>query len=131
MALRQQIQALANQIADLFNPQKIVLFGSHAYGKSTSDSDVDLLVVMPCRGRSIEKEFEILQAVHATFPMDLLVRTPREIARGMASDDFFLKEIMTKGKVLYEAPHPPVGRQGRRRLSNSSARTKGAQVSKL
>jgi len=76
MAVMRQIRELVGRIAREFKPRRIILFGSHAYGKPTPDSDVDLLVIMPCRGRTLDKEFEIRQAIRAPFPLDVLVRTP-------------------------------------------------------
>lgn len=51
MISRHAIRKFANQVARRFKPARIILFGSYAYGKPTPDSDVDLLVVMPCKGR--------------------------------------------------------------------------------
>src|SRR5437667_5056968 len=47
MVSRRSIKNFTDEIARRFRPQKIILFGSYAYGKPTEDSDVDLLVVMP------------------------------------------------------------------------------------
>jgi len=55
MVTRREINILARRIADRFQPSKIILFGSYAYGEPKEDSDVDLLVVMPVRGAAIEK----------------------------------------------------------------------------
>ena len=38
------IRRFARQVAELFDPDKIILFGSHAYGTPHADSDVDILV---------------------------------------------------------------------------------------
>ena len=91
------------QIARRFQPERIILFGSYAYGRPTPDSDVDLLVVMPCKGRPLDKAHEIRLAVRSGFPMDLLVRTPSDIKKRVAWGDFFLKEVTEKGTVLYDA----------------------------
>jgi predicted nucleotidyltransferase len=71
MVSLRQIRQFVAEIARQFEPQRIVLFGSYATGKFTVDSDVDLLVVMNCRGKTIEKEIQIRQAIHAPFPLDL------------------------------------------------------------
>ncbi len=91
---RNQIQAFSNAIARELRPRKIVLFGSHAYGKPTEDSDVDVLVIMPFNRRRIP----------ADFPLDLIVRTPEFIARRLRWGDCFIQEILAKGEVLYETP---------------------------
>jgi len=97
------ISAFARRIAQQFNPYKIILFGSYAYGKPTADSDVDMLVIMPFEGKSAYKATEILLATDPRFPIDLLVRTPEQIKTRVELGDVFLREITNKGKVLYEA----------------------------
>src|SRR5271166_349563 len=73
------IRRYARAIAERFQPDKIILFGSYAYGTPHEDSDVDLLVIMPCRNQ-IDMGVKIRLTLGAPFPMDLLVRKPREIA---------------------------------------------------
>ena len=100
---RQEIRRVCAQIARLFKPERIVLFGSYAYGRPTADSDVDLLVVMPFDGKGFRKASEIRSRIDADFPLDLLVRTPREVNRRLTGGDFFLREITEKGELLYAA----------------------------
>lgn len=109
------IRRFARQIADRFHPEKIVLFGSYAYGKPHAESDVDLLVIMPAYD-VVNQSIRICNALEEPFSLDLIVRTPKQIERGLREDDcdWFLREVMEKGKVLYEAPHRAVGSQGRR-----------------
>jgi predicted nucleotidyltransferase len=76
MVTRGQIREYATEIAREFRPRRIILFGSYAYGKPTRDSDVDLLVIMPHKGRGVEKAIEIRLKLRAPFPMDLMVRSP-------------------------------------------------------
>lgn len=99
-----KIAALAKRIAGRFRPDRIILFGSHAYGRPTPDSDVDLLVVMKTSRRPAEQAAGIRRVVSFPFPVDLLVRTPRQIQQRLAMGDCFIREILTEGKVLYEAP---------------------------
>jgi predicted nucleotidyltransferase len=108
------IRRFARQIAERFQPQKIFLFGSYAYGTPHEESDVDLLVVMPTRNAMAES-VRISLAFERPFSLDLIVRTPGQIERGLRPDDcdWFLREVIEKGKVLYEAPHRPVDPQGR------------------
>jgi len=94
------IRKLAREIAQKFQPNKIILFGSYAYGKPHRDSDVDLLVVMPA-WNEISKACRIRLAVYHPFPLDLIVRTPENLKRRLAEDDWFLREVVEKGKVLY------------------------------
>lgn len=97
------ISSFARQVAKQFHPHKIILFGSYAYGKPTEDSDVDILVVMPFKGRNPEKATEIWMATKPRFPIDIMVRKPAELKKRLKMGDFFLREITEKGKVLYEA----------------------------
>jgi predicted nucleotidyltransferase len=84
-----------------FGPEKILLFGSHADGQAHDGSDVDILVVMSARNQ-IDQACRIDDAFDPPFLLDLIVRTPQNLARRLAAGDSFLCEIMAKGKVLYE-----------------------------
>lgn len=99
------IHTLVERIVQAYHPERVVLFGSYAYGMPTLDSDVDLLVVLPFEGKGARKAVEILNMVHPEFPVDLLVRTPEQLRQRLAWHDFFLREVLEKGKTLYEAPH--------------------------
>jgi predicted nucleotidyltransferase len=109
------IRCFARQVAERFDPDKIILFGSHAYGTPGADSDVDLLVVMPARDETAQAT-RIRLAVERCFPMDLIVRTPDNLRRRLEDGDWFLREIVSRGKVLYEKTHKGVGAKGRGRL---------------
>jgi predicted nucleotidyltransferase len=95
------ITAISDQIAREFNPERIILFGSYAYGKPRPDSDVDLLVVMPHDGNNVYQAIEILNRISPPFPIDLLVRTPGEVEQRIKLNDSFLRDITTRGRVLY------------------------------
>src|SRR5207302_9535827 len=91
MVTRRQIIQLAQRIGEEFRPKRVVLFGSYAYGKPTEDSDVDLLIVMPTRGKAVHKAAEIHGYAHAAmksaFALDVLVRTPAELKRRIRLND--------------------------------------------
>jgi predicted nucleotidyltransferase len=110
------IRRFARDVAERFKPQKIILFGSHAYGRPHSDSDVDILVIMPCRNE-IDQAYKIRLAVERQFPLDLIVRKPHNLQWRLAEGDDFLQEIVSKGKLLYEAPDERAGAKSRSRLS--------------
>lgn len=97
------IQHVVDQIVERFRPDKIWLFGSFAHDTPTSDSDVDLLVAMDTSLRNVQQAVEIRKAVNFPFPVDLLVRTPEQIAKRLALGDSFFHEVLTKGVVLHEA----------------------------
>ena len=103
MIRRRDIKRVCNQIAREFRPQRIILFGSYAYGQPSPDSDVDLLVIMPLKGRATEQAVEISRRLEHRFPIDLLVRSPEEVRQRLAWNDFFLREATEKGVVMYES----------------------------
>lgn len=104
MVTQEDIQATCNDIVREFNPLQIILFGSYAYGTPTEDSDVDLLVVMDIpEAETSQQASEIWQRIPYRFSMDLLVRSPKEIAYRVLHNDWFLREILEKGNVLYKS----------------------------
>ncbi len=105
----QAIRAVVEQIVEKFQPEKIILFGSYAYGQPRPESDVDLLVVMDTPLRNREQAAQIACAIDYHFGLDLLVRTPQQLARRLALGDFFLQEVIEKGKVLYACPDTGMG----------------------
>jgi predicted nucleotidyltransferase len=109
------IGRFARDVAERFRPEKIILFGSHAYGKPHADSDVDILVIMPCRNE-LDQAAKISLATDPPFPLDIIVRKPHNMAWRLAEGDWFLREIAAKGKVLYEAPNGRVGTKSRTRV---------------
>jgi len=100
------IRELTEKIVHIYHPRQVILFGSYAYGTPTVDSDVDLLVILAGEDKGSRKAVEILNTVNPQFPVDLLVRTPEQVRQRLAWNDFFLQEIIKRGKVLYEASHP-------------------------
>src|SRR5438105_9774805 len=105
------IRKFARDVAKKFHPDKIILFGSYAYGKPHADSDVDILVVMPCRNQ-IDQACRISLAFDPPFPLDIIVRKPYTMNWRLKEGDSFLREITSKGKVLYEAIDRGVGTKG-------------------
>jgi len=122
MVTAEQILRLSGQIAGQFAPEKIVLFGSYAYGDPTEDSDVDLLVAMNSKCSELDKSIELRMAVDVTYPLDMLVRRPRILRQRVRWGDCFLIEILEKGLILHERANERVGQQGRRRLRNRLTR---------
>ena len=105
----QQIRRLCDAIAQEFHPEKIVLFGSYAYGEPRPDSDVDLLVVMPFEGSPFRQAAMILSHVVHTvgvLPMDLLVRTAEQVQERLHMGDSFMRDIIEHGKMMYSSATP-------------------------
>lgn len=107
--VKRRIQDLCEQIVRAVHPQKIILFGSYAYGQPNEDSDIDLLVVMPVEGHPAYKAAEIRMKVETPMALDLLVRTPEFVAERVKQDDWFMREVTEQGKIIYEAEHATVG----------------------
>jgi predicted nucleotidyltransferase len=110
------IRRFARQIAERFQPDKIVLFGSYAYGKPHQESDVDLLVVMLAASET-SQAIRITLAFERPFPLDIIVRTPHRLRQALADGNWFLREVMDKGKVLYEKRNHSLDSKGRRGFS--------------
>jgi predicted nucleotidyltransferase len=102
MVAKSDIQKFAVDIARLFEPDRIVLFGSHAYGAPGEFSDVDLLLVMNFEGRAVDRATDIWAALRPSFPVDLILRRPDDLARRYRQLDPLLRDALDKGVVLYE-----------------------------
>jgi predicted nucleotidyltransferase len=96
------IRRFARRIAAHFRPERIILFGSYAYGKPHRESDVDLLVIMPAAD-VVSQAIRIRLAFERPFSFEVIVRAPRQVERGLKEEDGFLRDIMERGRVLYEA----------------------------
>src|SRR5580692_7223648 len=83
------IRRFARRIAERFRPEKIILFGSYAYGTPHAESDVDVLVIMPAYD-AVNQAIRICLALERPFSLDLIVRTPKQMERGLRDDDWFL-----------------------------------------
>jgi predicted nucleotidyltransferase len=103
MITMRQIEDVSRRIAAEFEPERILLFGSYAWGAPSPDSDVDLLVILPFEGKAVAKSVEMRLKIKPPFPVDLLVRTPEKIHERLALGDPFIRSILEEGKVLYEA----------------------------
>jgi len=94
---------LVNKLLPL-DPEKIILFGSYAYGTPKTDSDVDLLIVKKTSKKPTERIAEALKLVWGDIPhIEAQVLTPEEYQSGIADNRYFLtQEVLAKGKLLYE-----------------------------
>jgi len=103
MTVSSKIDDMCRQIVAKFDPKKIILFGSHANGQPNEDSDVDIMVVMPFEGRNVDQAIEIRKNISVDIALDLMVRSPAEIADRLSKEDFFIREIINEGRILYES----------------------------
>lgn len=100
---RALLRAITKRIVEAVHPERVILFGSYAYGEPTLDSDIDLLVVMKSTKRPIENAERISRLFpDRRFGMDIMVRTPRQLRECLKLGDYFMKEITEQGSVLYE-----------------------------
>ena len=105
-----EIEAFTQQIVEKFQPERIILFGSYAYGQPNEDSDVDLLVILPFDEMPVHTAIAIRRQIKSPFPLDLIARTSEQIQQRLDMGDFFIQDIINKGHILYEANHKRVGR---------------------
>jgi len=104
------IRSIVAQIAKQFDPDEIILFGSHAYGKPGAESDVDLLVVMDTPNGEMDVMVEIAKSLPILpFGVDVIVRSQKTLTQRKKLGDMFLREVTEKGKVLYERTDPRMG----------------------
>lgn len=105
MDVQAYINKLCKSIVDRFSPNRVILFGSYAYGVPNFDSDIDLLVVMPFDGNPHEQAVKIRRELESSMPLDILARTPEQVRERIEMQDFFMRKIIEQGRVLYEADH--------------------------
>jgi len=104
--VRAIIQRIVEKIVSDYVPQKVILYGSYAYGTPHRDSDIDLLIIKDTPERFLDRwvtVHRILTGMHRSLPLESLVLTPQEVEGRLAIGDRFIAEILEKGKVLYAA----------------------------
>lgn len=100
------IQSILEKLVADYAPQRVILFGSYAYGNPRPDSDIDLLIIKETPERFIDRWVtvrHILSDPKRRFPLETLVLTPQEVSRRLRIGDQFITEILEKGEVLYAA----------------------------
>lgn len=125
------ILKVSERIAESFDPDRIIFFGSRAYGQPRRDSDVDLLVILPFDGNSFDKSTEILSAVDSPLSVDVQAVRPADARRRYRQWDPMIRDAFDRGKILYERNHPRMAGKGRGRLRQRSTRTPGAKSAQL
>jgi predicted nucleotidyltransferase len=103
--VNETLPSIVARIVDALAPERVILFGSYAYGAPNVDSDVDLLVIMNTLASPAERFLAVSRLVRPRpFPLDVIVKTPAEIQAAAADGDPFLMEILQRGQTLYERP---------------------------
>jgi len=97
-----EIKKITRQIVEKYKPEKIILFGSFTYGKPKENSDVDLLVIKRTKKRFGSRLFEVAKIINSEKGTDILVYTPKELKEAVEEENYFIKEIIQKGKLIYE-----------------------------
>lgn len=102
-SVQERIEEMVRRIVSQFNPEKVILFGSHARGEAGPDSDVDLLVVMAVEGSKRRKATEIDVALFGIdVPIDLIVVRPEELERYRHQIGSIFYPALREGQVLYD-----------------------------
>ncbi len=105
MSYQKEIKKITKQIVEKYQPEKIILFGSFAWGKPHEWSDIDLFIVKESKKKCREREYDLrLKLLGNKFPpMDLLIYTPQEVKQRLQIGDFFIRDIFKLGKIIYAA----------------------------
>ena len=100
------LESLLSKLIAGYQPEQVILFGSHADGEPDQHSDLDLLIVKETEKTPFQRRVEvghIVQDKSRRTPIQPLVITPRELDVQIQKGDPFLIEIVRKGEVLYDA----------------------------
>ena len=99
------LNEVVRRIVSELHPLKVILFGSYVYGTPSDHSDVDLLVILETNARPADRYLAVSRLIRPRpFPLDILVKTPGEITQALHKGNDFVREVVTRGRVLYEQP---------------------------
>ncbi|MDP3735125.1 MAG: nucleotidyltransferase domain-containing protein [bacterium] len=103
--INQKIKEITDTIVKEYQPEKIILFGSYAWGEPHEWSDVDLLVVKESTKTQLERRRELRRLLlDADMPLDILVHTKKELEDNINEKrNLFLEDIVRNGLTLYSA----------------------------
>ena len=99
------ILRLVERLKDAYLPEKIILYGSYAYGRPDEESDIDLLIIKETSERPVDRRIavrKLVSDIRRKVPFSSLVITPGELSERLRIGDDFFIEIVNKGEVLYE-----------------------------
>lgn len=97
-----KLKKVTRRIVEEYKPEKIILFGSYAWGRPTQDSDFDLCIIKKNKKDFFVEARKIRRIIDGEIAADLIVHTPQEMTRRFEMGDYFFKQIIKKGKTLYE-----------------------------
>lgn len=101
---RKHIRDIVAKVVADYQPQKVILFGSYAYGRPDEDSDIDMLIVKDTQERPLDRRIRVSRLAFdwkRDIPFEPLVLTSDELARRLEMGDDFFSEIVDRGEVLY------------------------------
>ena len=104
--VERKLREVTEKIVKEFQPEKIILFGSWAWGKPGPDSDADLLIVKRSSDPRPQRELELNALLsHREIPLDFMVYTPEELDQSINKNrNLFIEDILRNGKTLYSKP---------------------------
>ena len=102
MKNQKEIKKIVRQIVKKYKPEKIILFGSFAYGRPKPSSDIDLLIIKKTKEKKIKCIKDVLMQIKSNLPVEPLIYNPEEVQERLSLGDFFFQDIIKKGKVVYE-----------------------------
>lgn len=101
--IKKEIQNMVQMIVAQYEPEKIILFGSYAWGKPDKTSDVDFFIVKDTKKERRFRAIDVSGIIKdRKIPTDILVYTPPEVKKRLNLGDFFVRRIFSEGKLLYE-----------------------------
>ena len=97
------LNEVARRICEVSDPTQIIVFGSHARGEISADSDLDLLVVMEDIESTRAESIRIRRILRSLmYPIDIIVATPQQLARHRNTQGMIYQTILNEGRVIYE-----------------------------
>lgn len=100
--VEKKLISITKKLVKEYQPEKVILFGSYAWGTPHTESDIDLFLIKKSSDRRIERERDVQRILWGSnMPIDTIVYTPQEVQRRLEVGDFFIEKILKNGKVLY------------------------------
>ena len=107
--MKEEVKTILSEVVEKlkkeYKPQRIILFGSYAYGNPTEDSDIDLLILKNTNKRRVDRFVQVKRIIYnpkCKIPISPLIYSPEELEERLRIGDGFIEEIILKGTILYE-----------------------------